>query len=157
MVDNVHSRRLCVRDRLRPDGVALIHTIGMNSRPSATNAWIAKYIFPGGYIPSMSEVTAAIEAEGLWMTDIESWRLHYAMTLRHWFDRFTANEAKVREIYDDRFIRMWRYYLAACEQTFRQREQLVWQFQLARKQDAVPLTRDYLYREDAKDMVRAAE
>jgi cyclopropane-fatty-acyl-phospholipid synthase len=106
---------------------------------------MAKYIFPGGYVPSMSEVTAAIENEGLWLDDIECLRLHYAYTLRHWYDRFTLNSDKVREIYDDRFIRMWRFYMAACEQTFRHGKQAVFQFQVSRKIDAVPLTRDYLY------------
>lgn len=137
-----------IRDRLTPDGVALIHTIGRSAPPEATNPWMAKYIFPGGYIPSMSEVTAAIEAEGLWLDDIECLRLHYAYTLRHWYDRFNANADKVRQIYDDRFIRMWRFYIAACEQTFRHGRQAVFQFQISRRIDAVPLTRDYLYQPD---------
>ncbi len=138
-----HLRRM-----LKPDGVALLHTIGRVTPPGATNPWITKYIFPGGYVPAMSEVMAAIEKEGLIVTDIEVLRLHYAETLRHWHDRFMANVDRVREIYDDRFCRMWRWYLVASELTFRHYGQVVFQFQIARRQEAVPLTRDYLYRED---------
>ncbi len=134
-----------IRNRLTPDGVALIHTIGWAAPPEATNPWIAKYIFPGGYIPPVSEVMAAVEGARLWTTDIECWRLHYAYTLRHWYDRFAAHEDEVAAMYDERFVRMWRFYLAACEQTFRYGPQAVYQFQLARRVDAVPLTRDYLY------------
>lgn len=139
-----------LRGLLTDDGVALVHTIGRAEPPGSTNPWIAKYIFPGGYVPAMSEVLAAIEQADLWCTDVEVWRLHYAMTLRHWFDRFRANEDRVRALYDERFCRMWRFYLAGCEQTFRFNTQTVFQFQLARGQDAVPLTRDYLYRGDAE-------
>jgi cyclopropane-fatty-acyl-phospholipid synthase len=134
-----------VRDLLTPDGVALIHTIGRASPPSHTSPWIRKYIFPGGYIPALSETMAAIEKEGLFETDIEIWRLHYAMTLRHWFDRFVAREDEARALYDDRFCRMWRFYLAGSEMSFRHYRLCVFQIQLARRQDAVPLTRDYLY------------
>ncbi len=134
-----------LRGLLTDDGVALVHTIGRAEPPGSTNPWIAKYIFPGGYVPAMSEVLAAIERADLWCTDVEVWRLHYAMTLRHWFDRFRTNETQARELYDERFCRMWRFYLAGCEQTFRFNTQTVFQFQLARRQDAVPLTRDYLY------------
>ncbi|MBC6406606.1 MAG: class I SAM-dependent methyltransferase [Rhodobacteraceae bacterium] len=134
-----------VHDMLTDDGVALIHSIGNCSSPGRTSPWIAKYIFPGGYIPSLSEVSRAIEREQLFTTDIEVWRLHYAETLRHWYDRFMANIDRVREIYDERFCRMWRFYLVASELTFRLNWQVVFQIQLARRQDAVPLTRDYLY------------
>lgn len=134
-----------IRDRLAPDGIALVHTIGWTGPPDATNPWIAKYIFPGGYIPTVSEVMKAVETTRLWPADIESWRLHYAFTLRHWWDRFNDNQDAVRDLYDDRFVRMWRFYLAACEQTFRHGRQAVFQFQLSRQIDAVPLTRDYLY------------
>jgi cyclopropane-fatty-acyl-phospholipid synthase len=134
-----------VRDRLGPDGVALIHTIGRAGQPGITSPWITKYIFPGGYVPSLSEVMPAVQASGLWATDIEVWRLHYAETLSHWRARFEANIDKVRALYDDRFCRMWRYYLVASEMGFRHQGQCVFQIQLARKQDAVPLTRDYLY------------
>ena len=132
-------------DRLTPDGIALVHTIGWTGPADATNPWIAKYIFPGGYIPTMSEVMQSVETSRLWATDVEVWRLHYAETLRHWSERFEANENKIRALYDERFVRMWRFYLAACEQTFRHGRQAVFQFQLSRRIDAVPLTRDYLY------------
>jgi len=134
-----------VRDRLSPDGIALIHTIGWAAPPESTNPWIAKHIFPGGYIPTVSETMIAIEKARMWTTDIECWRLHYAYTLRHWYDRFQKNKDKAAEIYDARFVRMWRFYLAASEQTFRHGPQAVYQFQLSRSIDAVPLTRDYIY------------
>lgn len=134
-----------VRDLLTEDGIALIHTIGRASPPSYTSGFIRKYIFPGGYVPSMSETMSAVERQGLWTTDVEVWRLHYAETLKHWHDRFMARADRVREIYDDRFIRMWRYYLIASEMSFRAGRHCVFQFQLSRRVDAVPLTRDYLY------------
>ena len=153
-----HYRRFFrhLRTLLTPDGVALIHTIGRAAPPGATSPWIAKYIFPGGYVPALSEVMAAVEREGLWQTDIEIWRLHYAETLRHWHNRFTANIDRARALYDDRFCRMWRFYLVASELTFRLNRQCVFQIQLARRQDAVPLTRDYLYRPDPA-LAQAAE
>ena len=138
-----------VREKLTEDGIALIHTIGRTTPPGATSPWIAKYIFPGGYIPALSELAGAIEREALVPTDLEIWRLHYAYTLKHWHDRFFANIDRAREIYDERFCRMWRYYLIACEQTFRMNRQVVYQVQLARRLDAVPLTRDYLYAPEA--------
>ena len=94
-----------VRDLLTPDGVALIHSIGISEVPGATNPWIAKYIFPGGYVPSLSEIAASVERQNLWIADVESLRLHYAYTLRHWFDRFVANADRVMELYDERFVR----------------------------------------------------
>ncbi len=146
-----------VRDRLAMDGVALIHTIGRTAPPGATNPWIAKYIFPGGYVPSLSEVAEAIQTAGLRIGDIECLRLHYAMTLRCWFDRFTAKADRAVALKDDRFVRMWRYYLAASEQTFRHGPQDVFQFQLCRRPDAVPITRDYLYPSPALNVAQAAE
>jgi cyclopropane-fatty-acyl-phospholipid synthase len=134
-----------VQALLAPDGVALIHTIGRSGRPSITSPWITKHIFPGGYVPALSEVLPAIQDTGLWTTDIEVWRLHYAETLLHWRRRFEANIDAVAAMYDARFCRMWRYYLVASEMTFRHHRQCVFQIQLARSQDAVPLTRDYLY------------
>ena len=135
-----------VRDLLTPGGIALIHTIGRAAKPPGTTSpWINKYIFPGGYAPALSETSLAIEKQGLVATDIEIWRLHYAETLRHWRDRFMANIDKARALYDDRFCRMWRYYLMASELTFRLDNQVVFQFQLAPNQENVPLTRDYLY------------
>jgi cyclopropane-fatty-acyl-phospholipid synthase len=136
-----------VQALLVPDGVALIHTIGRAGHPSITSPWITKHIFPGGYCPALSEVMPAIQNSGLWTTDIEVWRLHYAMTLRHWRQRFEANIDAATALYDARFCRMWRYYLAASEMTFRHHRQCVFQIQLTHRQDAVPLTRDYLYTE----------
>ncbi len=137
-----------VQDRLSENGIALIHTIGRTEGPGTTNPFILKYIFPGGYVPALSEASAAIEQTDLFIDDVEVWRLHYAETLKNWLERFEANIDKARDIYDDRFCRMWRYYLLGSELTFRLDDQVVFQFQLSRKQDAVPLTRDYLYRDD---------
>ncbi|MCB1408121.1 MAG: class I SAM-dependent methyltransferase [Rhodobacter sp.] len=134
-----------VHDLLTPDGVALIHTIGRFTPPGSTNPWITRYIFPGGYIPALSETMAAVERTGLVTTDVEVWRLHYAETLRHWHARFMARRPEAERLYDARFVRMWKFYLVASEQTFRHAGQCVFQLQLARQQEAVPLTRDYLY------------
>ncbi|MDG3041943.1 cyclopropane-fatty-acyl-phospholipid synthase [Roseicyclus marinus] len=146
-----------VRDRLRPDGVALVHTIGRIAPPGATSPWITKYIFPGGYVPALSEMSSAVEDVGLYPTDLEVWRLHYAQTLRHWHDRFLTNQDRARALYDDRFCRMWRYYLKASEHTFRHNRQAVFQMQIAHRPDAVPLTRDYLYPAKPSRQLRAAE
>lgn len=129
---------------LKPDGIALIHTIGRADPPGGTSDWIDRYIFPGGYVPAMSEAMRALEHSGMYCTDVEVWRLHYAETLRHWHDRFVARQEEARALFDDRFCRMWRYYLVASELTFRLNRQVVFQFQLSHRQDAVPLTRDYL-------------
>ncbi len=129
---------------LEDDGLALIHSIGRAAPPGTTNPWVAKYIFPGGYVPALSEVMAAIEKEALWPCDIEVLRLHYAETLRHWHDRFMANADRARTLYDDRFVRMWRFYLVASEQGFRHGRMCVFQLQLGRRLDAAPITRDYL-------------
>ena len=135
-----------VRDRLTDEGIALIHTIGRTDPPGYTSPWIQKYIFPGGYCPALSEMSKAVEKSGLYGCDVEVWRMHYAHTLRHWYDRFTANEERARALYDERFCRMWRYYLKACEVTFRYNRQCVFQYQLAKRIDTVPVSRDYLYR-----------
>jgi cyclopropane-fatty-acyl-phospholipid synthase len=135
---------------LKDDGAALIHTIGRTRGPGATDPWIGKYIFPGGYIPALSEILPAIESAGLLVLDIEILRLHYAETLKRWRRRFHANLAQIERRYDQRFIRMWDYYLAASELSFRHGEHVVFQIQLAKRQDAAPLTRHYLYaRNDA--------
>jgi len=134
-----------VNNFLTDDGVALIHTIGRTDPPGTTSRWVTKYIFPGGSIPAMSETMAAVEKENLYTTDVEVWRLHYAETLQHWHERFMVNIDRVREIYDERFCRMWRFYLVGSELTFRYNHQCVFQFQVARRQEAVPITRDYLY------------
>ena len=125
--------------------MALIHTIGRAGPPSITSPWITRHIFPGGYVPALSEVMPHIQTTGLFATDIEVWRLHYAETLRHWRKRFEANLDAATALYDARFCKMWRYYLVASEMTFRHHQQVVFQIQLAHRQDAVPLTRDYLY------------
>jgi cyclopropane-fatty-acyl-phospholipid synthase len=138
-----------VRRQLKDDGVMLLHSIGRNSMPGATNPWIRKYIFPGGYIPSLSEVLPAIERAGLFVTDIEFLRLHYAETLRAWRERFAANRAEVARIHDERFCRMWEFYLAGSETSFRVDGHMVFQVQLAKRQDAVPLTRDYILEREA--------
>ncbi len=152
-----------VRDRLKPDGIALLHTIGRIEGPGATDPWIRKYIFPGGYIPALSEMARPIEDSGLWITDVEVLRLHYATTLRHWRERFVANWDRAKALYDERFCRMWEFYLAASEASFRHLGNVVFQVQLANRQDAVPLTRDYiddahrrLKREQNPDRNRAA-
>jgi cyclopropane-fatty-acyl-phospholipid synthase len=133
-----------VRRRLKDDGVMLLHSIGRNSVPGATNPWIRKYIFPGGYIPSLSEVLPAIERSGLYVTDIEILRLHYAETLRAWRERFMANREQATRLYDERFCRMWEFYLAGSETSFRVDGHMVFQIQIAKRQDGVPLTRDYI-------------
>ena len=134
-----------IAELLRPDGVALVHSIGSTHAPTATNPWLRKYIFPGGYTPSLSEVLPAVERSGLWTADIEILRLHYARTLRHWHDRFMANWDKAAALYDERFCRMWEFYLVGCELSFRQMGQMVFQLQMARDVSALPITRDYLF------------
>jgi cyclopropane-fatty-acyl-phospholipid synthase len=129
---------------LRPDGVMLLHYIGRSGRPVATNAFIRKHIFPGGYIPSLSEVMPAIEKSGLVMTDVEVLRLHYAETLKHWRERFLANRDKAKALYDERFCRMWEFYLAASEASFRWQDLVIFQIQLTRRNDVLPITRDYI-------------
>jgi cyclopropane-fatty-acyl-phospholipid synthase len=140
---------------LADDGVMLLHTIGRSEGPNVTNPWIAKYIFPGGYIPALSEVMPAIERSGLLVTDIEILRLHYADTLQAWRDRFLAHRDEVEKLYDRRFVRMWEFYLAASEMAFREQAMMVLQIQLAKRQDVVPMTRDYIAREEAR--LRAIE
>jgi cyclopropane-fatty-acyl-phospholipid synthase len=133
-----------LHDRLEPDGVALIHSIGRRDPPNVTDPFIRKYIFPGGYIPALSETTAAVEKSGFWITDIEILRLHYAETLRHWRMRFAAQRPEIAAIYDERFCRMWEYYLAISEFSFRAGRHMNFQLQLARRVDAVPVARDYM-------------
>jgi cyclopropane-fatty-acyl-phospholipid synthase len=133
-----------VRDSLADDGVALIHTIGRAHGPAPTDPWIAKHIFPGGGIPALSEIVPTIERTGLILTDVEVWRLHYAATLKAWRTRFQANRERIRRLYDDRFCRMWACYLIESELAFRYAGLVVFQIQLAKRQDAVPPTRDYL-------------
>jgi cyclopropane-fatty-acyl-phospholipid synthase len=129
---------------LKPDGVMLLHTIGRSGPPSATNAFIRKYIFPGGYIPAMSEVLPHIERAGLVVTDVEVLRLHYAETLKNWRERFMANRDRAKAIYDEHFCRMWEFYLAGSEAAFRWQDMVNFQFQITRRNDALPMTRDYM-------------
>jgi cyclopropane-fatty-acyl-phospholipid synthase len=133
-----------VRDLLTADGIAVLHSIGRADGPWATNPWVRKYIFPGGYAPALSEVLPVVERLGLWVTDIEILRLHYAETLRLWRRQFQAKRARVAQLYDERFCRMWEWYLTGSELAFRRMGHMVFQLQLAKRQDAVPLTRDYI-------------
>jgi cyclopropane-fatty-acyl-phospholipid synthase len=134
-----------IRALLSADGVALIHSIGRINGPDITNAWTRKYIFPGGHIPALSEVAPTVERAGLFLTDLEILRLHYAETLRHWRERFLACQRHEGRIYDERFCRMWEFYLASSECGFRYGDLMVFQAQLARRLDSVPVTRDYLF------------
>ncbi|MEO9191752.1 MAG: cyclopropane-fatty-acyl-phospholipid synthase family protein, partial [Acetobacteraceae bacterium] len=129
---------------LKPDGVMLLHAIGRNEQPGITNPWLAKYIFPGGYCPALSEVLTPLERSKLLVTDVEILRLHYAETLRHWRRRFAANRDAIAALYDERFCRMFEFYLAGAELSFRRENMMIFQIQLAREQTAVPLTRDYI-------------
>ena len=144
-----------IRDLLADDGVALLHSIGRSSPPTSTATFISKYIFPGGYIPALSEVLPAIQRSGLVVTDVEILRLHYAETLKAWRARFLARREEVLRLYDERFFRMWEFYLAASEMAFRHRGLMVFQIQLARRQEAAPLTRDYIG--PAEERLRLAE
>jgi len=129
---------------LATDGVALLHSIGYSDAPGPTNPFIRKYIFPGADLPSLSEVFTAVERSGLIVTDVEILRLHYAETLCRWRERFIANWPRIAALYDERFCRMWEFYLVLCEIGFRFRSMMVFQMQLAKRSDAVPLTRDYM-------------
>ncbi len=140
---------------LTDDGVMVLHSIGRSEGPSRTSPWISKYIFPGGYIPSLSEVLPRIETSGLLVTDIEILRLHYAETLKAWRERFLAHRDEVERIYDERFERMWEFYLAASEMAFREQNMMVFQIQLTKRQGIVPMTRDYIAHEEQR--LRAAE
>ncbi len=135
---------------LADDGVMVLHSIGRSEGPGITNPWIAKYIFPGGYIPALSEVLPYIEKAGLLVTDIEILRLHYAETLKAWRERFLAHREEVERIYDRRFVRMWEFYLAASEMSFREQNMMNFQIQLTKRQGVVPMTRDYIAREEQR-------
>ena len=143
------------RDLLTDDGVMVLHSIGRSEGPGITNPWIAKYIFPGGYIPALSEVLPHIEKAGLLVTDIEILRLHYAETLKNWRARFLAHREEVERIYDERFVRMWEFYLAASEQSFREQAMMNFQIQITKRQGFTPMTRDYIGREERR--LQAAE
>ncbi|MDE1994079.1 MAG: class I SAM-dependent methyltransferase, partial [Rhizobiaceae bacterium] len=129
---------------LADDGIMVLHTIGCSATPGFTTPWLDKYIFPGGYIPALSEIVPEIEAAGLTITDVEVLRLHYAWTLRNWRDRFMARRAEAAALYDERFCRMWEYYLSTAEAAFRYEDLVVFQIQIAKRNDTLPVTRDYI-------------
>jgi cyclopropane-fatty-acyl-phospholipid synthase len=143
------------RRLLSDDGLMLLHTIGCTGVPSHANPWLDQYIFPGGYLPTLSEMMPAIERAGLVVTDVEVLRLHYASTLRAWRERFMANRAQAVQLYDERFCRMWEFYLAFCEAAFRNEDVVVFQLQLATRNDTVPLTRNYIA--EREQQLRARE
>jgi cyclopropane-fatty-acyl-phospholipid synthase len=130
--------------RLAPQGVAVLHTIGNFRGPSRNNPWIEKYIFPGGMIPALSQITQAVERSGLIVTDVEILRLHYGETIKHWRERFQARRDEIKKLYDERFCRMWEFYLAGAEAAFREGDLAVFQIQMAKDRAVVPLTRDYI-------------
>ena len=134
-----------VFQKLSDDGIGLIHTIGRATPPGGTNPWINKYIFPGGYIPAMSEVMGNVEQNDLYVTDVEVLRLHYAKTLKRWYENFRNNEREIKKIYDEKFCRMWKYYLIASEISFRYYQHVVFQFQISKKIESLPLSRTYIY------------
>ncbi len=131
---------------LNKNGVALIHTIGSVNTPRDPHPWITKYIFPGGYTPSLSEVVKPIENSGLVISDMEVLRMHYSHTLRHWKERFLSKKDQVLQMFDERFFRMWEFYLAGCEMAFKWGDQVVFQFQLTKDFTSTPNTRDYIYK-----------
>ena len=143
-VPNYEEYFRTIKNKLSPGGLALVHTIGRITPPGGTSPWIKKYIFPGGYIPALSEMVAAVEKNYMYISDVEILRMHYAMTLSHWHQRFIENEERIKKIYDERFCRMWRYYLVASEISFRYYQQVVFQVQISKEQMTLPLTRDYL-------------
>jgi cyclopropane-fatty-acyl-phospholipid synthase len=133
-----------VNQLMTDDGIMLLHSIGHMSPPGTASPWLRKYIFPGAYSPALSEVFTAVEQNSLWVTDVEFLRLHYAKTLAHWERRFQTNRALVAQMYDERFCRMWEFYLISAEMMFRTGSQLVFHMQLAKKRDAAPIVRDYV-------------
>ena len=130
---------------LKDRGIALIHTIGSSNPPRDPQPWITKYIFPGGYTPSLSELAKPIENSGLVISDIEVLRMHYAYTLKHWKERFLSKKETVLELFDEKFLRMWEFYLASCEMAFKWGDQVVFQLQLTKDNISAPTTRDYIY------------
>lgn len=149
MFEHVGSRHYLeffrkIRELLSDSGVMLLHSIGRMSEPGNTNPWLRKYIFPGGYTPALSEVFTSLERSNLFASDMEILKTHYAETLKHWHRRFSVNREAVRELYDERFCRMWEFYLLGCESTFRYDDQMVFQLQLTKDRYATPETRDYM-------------
>ncbi len=149
MFEHVGSRHYLeffrkIRELMTDNGVMLLHSIGRFSEPGNTNAWLRRYIFPGGYTPALSEVLTSLERSKLLATDMEILKTHYAETLKHWHRRFAVNREAVKQLYDERFCRMWEFYLLGCEQTFRHDDQMVFQVQIAKDRYATPETRDYM-------------
>jgi len=134
-----------IKSLLKPDGIALLHAIGRSDGPGVTNEWLRKYIFPGGYSPALSEVIPHLEKENLWAADIEILRMHYALTLAEWHKRFEASRTEIARLYDERFCRMWEFYLLAAEMQFRYLGAMVFQIQITRDVAATPVTRDYMF------------
>ena len=134
-----------INELLSDDGISLIHTIGSVNPPGDPHPWITKYIFPGGYTPSLSEVTTPIEKAGLIVADIEVLKLHYSYTLRNWKENCIKNKKKIIKMYDERFFRMWEFYLTGSEIAFKWGDQVVYQFQLTKNYTSTPTTRDYIY------------
>ena len=134
-----------VSELLKDDGIALLHTIGSVDSPRTPQPWITKYIFPGGYTPSLSEVASPIEKSGLILSDLEVLRMHYTHTLRNWKERFLKNKEKVLSMFDEKFFRMFEFYLSSCEMAFKHGDQVVYQIQLTKKLNTAPPTRDYIY------------
>jgi len=141
-----HYRAFLARCRalMAPDGLMLLHTIGRADGPGATDPWLAKYIFPGGYVPALSQIAPAIEESWLWLTDLEVLRGHYALTLDAWYERVQAARSEIVALYDERFFRMWSFYLAGGIAAFRHGGHVVFQLQLVRRQEGAPATRAYL-------------
>ena len=135
-----------ISNLLNSNGVALLHTIGSVDAPRDPQPWITKYIFPGGYTPSLSQIVGPIEQSGLIVSDLEILKIHYAHTLRHWKESFIQNKDKVLDMFDEKFFRMYEFYLTSCDAAFKFGDQVVYQIQLSKKLDTVPSTRDYIYR-----------
>jgi len=146
-----------IRELLADDGVAVVHTMARLGGPGTTDKFMQKYIFPGGYLPALSEIVGASEQEKLIMADCETWRLHYVHTIRQWYDRYRSNKDKIVAMYDERFYRLWQFYLAASMTLFRDAAMGVYQIQYLRRREATPLTRDYMFREEEKLAAIAGE
>ena len=144
-----------IRELLADDGVAIVHTMARLGGPGTTDRFMQKYIFPGGYLPALSEIVGASEQEKLIMADCETWRLHYVHTIRHWYERYKSNRDKIVAMYDERFYRLWQFYLAASMTLFRDAAMGVYQIQYLRRREATPLTRDYMFREEERLVEKA--
>jgi cyclopropane-fatty-acyl-phospholipid synthase len=139
-----------IRALLADDGIAIVHHMARLGGPGTTDKFMLKYIFPGGYLPALSETVAASEQEKLIMADCETWRLHYVHTIRHWYERYKANRDKIAAMYDERFYRLWQFYLAVSLTMFRDAPMGVYQTQFLKRREATPLIRDYMFEEEAR-------